>query len=159
MYCSSCGKEIRDTDRYCPGCGAEQKEEENKNLIEMNESKIELFMRKNFYKKVNEWSTDELIKISTVYSIVFVILQVIRVVLIWLDLSVTGLAFGEIFCLLSDWFFLSKLGVRGFWKAWGLFLVPIYLFMKAKKTDKKYIWGILHAIIMVAGVVSIFIFL
>ena len=47
-----------------------------------------------------------------------------------------------------DWHYLKSLGIRGAWRIWGFFLPPVYLFIRAKKTNKNYVWGIVAVVVL-----------
>lgn len=156
MNCKNCGSELKDSYKFCNVCGkqnelfqipAEKMDAENG--IKNNESKFEKFMSEHIYKNL---SANDIEKGSTATSILMVLLQLIKVICLCFDFNISFLFIGEIFCVLSDWFFLSKMGIHGAWKLWGLFLYPVYLFLKARKTNKKYIWSIICAVILVGGV-------
>lgn len=158
MFCKYCGRKLEDSEKFCAICGARTDMQDspvintnNPEVSENKESKFENFMEKWFYKDFKEMTTSQLEKYSMAMSVLMLVFQLARIICVWFKLSTTFLFIGELFCVLSDWYFLSKMGIRGAWKLWGLFLYPVYLLIKARKTDRKYIWSILCAVVLIGG--------
>lgn len=51
-----------------------------------------------------------------------------------------------------DIIYLSSIGIRGGWK-WSVLIPPLYMFIRAAKTNRKYLLAIIYIIILVAGIV------
>jgi len=154
MTCKNCGSEVKASDKFCGMCGTQNElfEISGENDGRDNETKFEKIMSKHIYKNL---SAGDIENCSTVMSILMVLLQLVRMICVCFDFSTSFLFVGELFVVLSDWYFLSKMGIRGIWKLWGLFFYPVYLFIKARKTNKKYVWSILCTAILVGGVIML----
>lgn len=147
MYCDKCKKEWSEEHQFCPECGAVC----FSRVTEQNapKSKFDLFMEKVFlangrisYKQA-----------ARGYSIAIVMVQVLSVFLLFTDIDIDISVVNLIFMLL-DWYFLSKQGISGVWQIWGLFLIPVYMWIRESKTDKQYVWPIIST---VASVLTIFV--
>lgn len=68
----------------------------------------------------------------------------------WTLLSVIGLA--SVVIAILDINYLTSIGIRGGWK-WSILILPLYLFIRAAKTNRKYLIPIVYTGLMVIGIV------
>lgn len=54
--------------------------------------------------------------------------------------------------VILDLVYLSNIGIRGGWK-WSVLIYPLYLFLRAQKTDGDKKWAIINLIEFVIGII------
>ncbi len=157
MYCRQCGNEIKETDIYCSNCGAKIELENVEsggaitNIIEDKETKFDRFMKKMFFQN-KELTNEVLEQAGTINVIGIVLIQFVAFALLLLfDIEIPSGGI-TLFWWLFDCYVLKKQGIRGKWKIWGFFIIPVYLCIRATKTNKKYIWAVLSILVCVLGI-------
>lgn len=157
MYCRQCGKEIKETDIYCSNCGAKIELEnveigdDISNITEDKETKFDSFMKKMFFQ--NKELTNEVLEQAGKINVIgIVLIQFVAFALLLLfDIEIPSSGI-TLFWWLFDCYVLKKQGIHGKWKIWGFFIIPVYLCIRAKKTNKKYIWAIISILVCVLGI-------
>ncbi len=175
MYCRKCGNELGNTDMFCSNCG-ERIVSDNENVVSVKsvnndveydvttnsqteESKFDRFMKKSFFQ--NKELTNEVLERAGKVNVVgIVLMQLLALALLLLfDIEIPSLGI-TLFWWWFDCYVLKKQGIRGKWKIWGFICIPVYLCIRAKKTNKKYTWAIISILfsifVTVCAVVSEF---
>lgn len=85
-----------------------------------------------------------------------VILEILALVCLWYPIPGNytysiALAAGMVIFMIVDLIYLSHIGVRGAWKI-SIIILPWYLYLRAKKTNGKYIWFTLSLIAIIAAI-------
>ena len=158
MFCRNCGTNVTNM-KYCPKCGTKVEASDEPYQEDMNMqtslpkaeklSGFDKFMYKSFYAN-GKLSYESAGKSYVIGILIIQLIQVLFTLIVG-DMPTWSTAVLLIFILL-DWYSLSKRGVKGVWKVWGLFVTPIYLLIRAKKTDKKYLLPILSLLCVVAAI-------
>ncbi|MEF9983444.1 MAG: zinc ribbon domain-containing protein [Oscillospiraceae bacterium] len=125
MYCNKCGNEIKNEEKFCPKCGANQTETSNTII--------------NNVAQTTECTNKFAWMLATIPMCVSFILG-------FLDLgffsTIIVIALNCLFVIL-DSKELKKSGYDADKLMWfGFVFVPVYLFMRANKTDKKFAYAI-----------------
>lgn len=167
MYCRKCGNKLDSGDVFCSNCGErivsnaendESIEYVNNNLqndisnnSQTEETKFDRFMRKTFFQN-RELTNDALQQAGQVGIVSIVLLQFVAfALLLFFDIEIPSLGITLLWWLF-DCYVLKKQGIRGVWKIWGVFIIPVYLCIRAKKTSKKYTWAIISILVCVLGI-------
>lgn len=151
MYCTKCGNELNDDDVYCSVCETPVSNNIPTPQSEQHSSKFDAFMTKTFLAN----GALSYSKAGRIYSSSIILLQVIMLILVLLFNDNFGISYASMIFLFLDWYFLSKQGIRGAWKLWGLVLIPLYLLLRELKTERKFIYPILSTAICVISVITV----
>ena len=159
MYCRKCGSELRNTDVFCTNCGekiADSYKNDVENITQKRQTKFDRFMKKTFFQN-KDFTNEEYEKVGKFSVAIIVLFQFIAMFLVlFFDVEIpTGGIF--LFWWLLDCYILNQLGIRGKWKIWGVIVIPVYLCIRAKKTDKKYTWAIVSILVCALGIGGAFV--
>jgi hypothetical protein len=152
--CSICGVQINENKAMCLRCECEKE-----NIFaEVNGRFVK---REGELKRKDEQNvaplSDFLVWCLVFYPIILTIIEIIANAYewgfinshFWLYIIPFGL---KITCWDNDRNELKRTGYNaGWWTAWGIFIVPVYLFIRAGKTNQKYLPAIISSIIWVIG--------
>ncbi len=136
VYCRGCGKEIHESAVACPQCGAVQ------NVVTGG-------MAKNYPNLSDKWAwTLACIPIlsSIIAGFIGAMLSIQDIAFLDFILSITG----NCILLVLDTKELNRNGLdAGNWLWLGIFLIPVYMFMRASKTNRQYGYAILWCCLFV----------
>lgn len=153
MFCKNCGTDVTGM-VYCPVCGAKVADEEKDNASTTQvkeESKFDHFMYKTFFAdgKISYEDAEK------GFVIGIIALQILQMVLMIFDITLSVLSVCTLLFVLLDWYSLSKRGIRGAWKIWGIFVTPVYLLIRTKKTNGNNIIPIISFVCVIVSIIMI----
>lgn len=151
MICKNCGTDVTGM-AYCPVCGAKVADEEKDNASTAQvkeESRFDYFMYKTFFANGKISYEDA----EKGFVIGIIALQILQMVLMIFGITLSVLSVCTLLCVLLDWYSLSKRGIRGAWKIWGIFVTPVYLLIRTRKTNRKYIIPIISFVCVVVSLI------
>lgn len=161
MFCKHCGKQIEDNIKFCPYCGGRAvddtevfKETGSKASDDTTYNKVITETGSNQLKTADgELSNKYVWALATVPILV-------SWIVVWLfgisalSLSTTVTLFLNFIFLSMDVKMLKSAGIDpGKWLWLGIVFVPVYLFMRASKTDKKYSYGIVWCVMFLIDLI------
>lgn len=165
MYCSKCGAQIPDGAAFCPSCGAHQNSAQRPQQTQGYRGGYE-----NRAGQVPPYQGNQAVpqtssggvKINT-YPMIAVILYGIEILLTLIMInswqaavacSVLNVILSIAFLVITilDLVYLSNIGIRGGWK-WSVLIYPLYLYLRAKKTDRDYKWAIIMLIEWIVAII------
>lgn len=157
MYCIHCGKQIENNSKFCPYCGNGNgvnvaRNVDNNGVI--NESASKAIDKITYVENLSENTSGHLgesyCEINNKYAWALATVPTLTSwVIVWL-FGIFGLDFAAIMTIVLNAVFLyldiKMLENSGRkpekWLWLGVVIVPLYLFVRASKTDKKYGYGI-----------------
>lgn len=173
MYCSNCGKEIPDDSKFCPKCGSSVEPAERQSAPD--QKTLEATVAAPTYPAdMAEAASDAQSAVGLresriplyLWPLVMVLLQAAGITVgimmsmnpmtsffspgYWIAAALMGL--GIVIVPVIDIIYLSSIGIRGAWK-WSVLILPLYLFIRASKTNRRYVLPIIYLILIAAGVV------
>lgn len=160
MFCKHCGKQIEDNTRFCPFCGGKAADNTNtgKETISADNKITDGGNMKS--NSANQLSiADNEMTNKYVWALATVPILASWIVIWLFGISGYQLAtlttFGlNIVFLSMDVKMLKRCGKdAGKWLWLGIILVPVYLFMRASKTDKKYSYGIAWCVMLLLDII------
>lgn len=124
MYCVKCGAEIKEGNRFCPACG---------NTVNGDTAQ----------ETVINTSNDKS-KMLNVMGWILALCPLLSIALLWLPDDIYRIvSYGFLGLTIGLWIadkqLLKNSGYTGKWTWWGFFVIPVYLFFRAKKVNGKYI--------------------
>lgn len=144
MFCKHCGKQIEDNIKFCPYCGGKAADDTEASK-ETGSNQLK--------------TADEELSNKYVWALATVPILVSWIV-VWLfgisalSLSTTVTLFLNFIFLSMDVKMLKSVGIDpGKWLWLGIVFVPVYLFMRANKTDKKYSYGIVWCVMFLIDLI------
>jgi len=154
MYCKNCGKEMKETERFCPSCGALNLEHpENKQVKDMLENNK---AEKTKEKKQIVYSDDYNGYLFYISNLVIYIIFLLVAYISTKGSMMGFITLGSLVTILDFYIFcLEKLAVKDNLPWWG-FYIPIYnvlLYYELATGSTKLFWIIFLAPI-VAGILS-----
>ena len=153
MFCKNCGTDVTGM-VYCPVCGAKVADEEKDNASTTQvkeESKFDHFMYKTFFANGKISYEDA----EKGFVIGIIALQILQMVLMIFGITLSVLSVCTLLFVLLDWYSLSKRGIRGAWKIWGIFVTPVYLLIRTRKANGKYVVPIISFVCVIISIILI----
>lgn len=123
MFCVHCGSKIEDGCNFCPNCGQKAQAPYSVSTVTNDTIDNKYVWALATVPILTSWILAEILGASILVTIVTIALNV---AFLSLDIKVLKNAGKDA----ESWLWL------------GIVLVPLYLFMRASKTDKNYIYGI-----------------
>lgn len=160
MYCSNCGAPVPDEARFCPKCGSPTSGANHNGPTGASGPTAEASgpagtgaaaQRSNI--PLHLWPL--LITVAMGLGLLQTIISILNPLSVfgaghWIwPLCISALSLGA--CI-ADIVYLSSIGIRGGWK-WSILIPPLYLFLRASKTDHKYGIAVACLIILAASIV------
>lgn len=150
MKCANCGADVPEG-KYCPECGAPNQPASPDGTGTSSVFPASIPGQTGTTKIVSGPPTGWCAALIVVQCILLGLMLFCPAELL-LPLTLTAAVIGLV-CLLMDWRALSNVGICGGWKAWGLFVLPVYLFVRASKTNRRYVAATVSLIVFAAAVV------
>lgn len=162
MYCRNCGAQIPDGAAFCPKCGTALRSAPQSDPRGPNAGYQDQPPQQPYAGQPAATQSVDGVKINTwplVMDILFGIQILLMLILaanpfsaIAIGMIDTVVSIALLVVIILDLVYLSNIGIRGGWK-WSILIMPLYLFLRAAKTDHDNKWAIINLIEYVVSII------